>query len=99
MEVSPEKKEQEPITDGQCIEAMKAENFELVRAWYSQQQEITEKLGHEGRLDLTIQMASLQLESGLPDFARDTLDSLFQAGATMTSEQEETVRQLQAKLA
>jgi hypothetical protein len=77
--VPPEKKEKEPITDEQAIEAMKAENFELVREWYAQQEKIAEQdPSINGHMRLTLRMAELQLRAGLTDFAKDTLEAAYE---------------------
>lgn len=97
----PEKKEKEPITDEQCLEAMKAENFDRVRDWYDQEQEKTESLGHEARLDLTIRLASLQADAGLGEYAFDTLDEGIGHGdveATLTEAQDAEIRRIRAKI-
>jgi hypothetical protein len=63
----PEKKEKEPITDEQCVEAMKAGNFETVQEWRAQQEKITNLFDHESRLNLERRYADLQIKSGLID--------------------------------
>ena len=90
--------EKGPMTDEQCLEAMKAKSFEAVGVWLGEQEAKCDSLGHEARLDLTIRLASMQLEAGFPDYARNGLESLAVEGATMTEEQEDKVRQLLAKL-
>lgn len=77
--LSTEKKEQAPITEEQCIEAMKAENFELVRTWYAEQEKIAEAdPSIEGHMQLTIRMAELQVKAGLFEYARQTLEDAYQ---------------------
>ena len=43
---TPDKKEQEPITDQQCVDAMKQGNFELVKDWYAEQEPIADQDAH-----------------------------------------------------
>jgi hypothetical protein len=65
----PEKKEQEPLTDERCLEAMKAGDFETVRSWYDQEGAKAEadRTSGRGHFDLTIRLAALQFEAGIID--------------------------------
>jgi hypothetical protein len=74
----PEKKEKEPITDEQCMEAMKTENFELVREWYAEHEKIADQdPTGKGRTNLTIKLGKMQFEAGLVDYARETLEAAY----------------------
>lgn len=76
---SPERKEREPITDEQVVEAMKSEQFELVRQWYTQQEKISEQDPTiDGHMQLTLRMAELQMRAGLVGYAKDTLEAAYQ---------------------
>ncbi len=64
----PETKEKEPITDAQCLEALKAENLELVREWYAEQENIADQdPSPQSRLNLTLKLALLQLQAEVID--------------------------------
>lgn len=72
---TPEKKEKEPITDEQCVEAMKSGDVELVREWYAEQEKIANQDPTiEGHTALIKKQAELQLAAGLKDDALETLD-------------------------
>jgi len=76
---SPDKKEQEPITDQQCLDAMKQGNFELVKDWYAEQEKIADQdPSGLGRINLTMRLGGLQLEAGLMDYAFDTLQDAYE---------------------
>ncbi len=76
--IAPEKKEKEPITDEQCIESMKQGNFETVKEWYAEHEKIADQdPSRKGRTNLTIKLARLQLDAGLADYARDTLEAAY----------------------
>lgn len=75
---APEKKEKEPITDEQCLEAMKAQDFEKVREWYVQQEQIADQdPTGVGRTRLTFKLGKMQLEAGFVDEARETLEAAY----------------------
>jgi hypothetical protein len=89
--VPPEKKEKELITDEQCLEAMKAENFEIVREWYMQQEQIADQdQTGKGRTDLTIKLGTMQFQAGLMEYARETLEAAhadaYQQGDDVTAD-------------
>ncbi len=102
----PEKLEREPITREQCLEAMKGGNFETVSRWYEQRQAETDALGPEARVDFALEMAALQVEAGLDDYARDTiLDGIIHTGITqeatesnLTDAQRQELRRLRQHL-
>lgn len=75
-EVPVEKKEKKPITDEQCVEAMKTDNFRLVQEWYAQQEEksLADPTIAE-HLNLTMRLARLQIDAGLRETALDTLEA------------------------
>ena len=76
---TPDKKEQEPITDQQCVDAMKQGNFELVKDWYAEQEPIADQdpSGY-GRIGLAVKLGGLQLMAGLVDYAFDTLQDAYE---------------------
>lgn len=82
--VAPEQ-EKVPMADEQCVEAMKAGNFEVVREWYAEQEKIADQdPSPQGRLNLTLKLAKLQLDAGIIDddtgenYAFATLDAALQ---------------------
>ncbi len=93
-----EKKEKEPITDEQCVEAMKAGSFEIVQAWRAEQERIADLGDQRARWNLELRFAKLQIESGLIDedtgesYAIPTLEAVRDA---YPAEEDEAAWQVQ----
>jgi len=81
-----EKKEEEPISEQECLAAMRERHFERVGQWYAQQEVIADKdPSPNGRVLLTVHLARLQFESGVID--EDTGESY--AVATLEAARED----------
>ena len=90
----PEKKEKEQITDAQCIEAMKQDNWNLAREWQDQEFEKTNKTPtQQERTTLTIRFARMKLAAGYPGRAFETLDEAH--WDAMCQDDFDTARQLE----
>jgi hypothetical protein len=60
--------EKPPITDEECMAAMKEGKFDRVGAWYAEQEALVDlDPTPHGRLQLTLRLARLQFESGVID--------------------------------
>lgn len=86
--------EKGPITDEQCLEAMKTGDMEVINAWYSEQQVQCDMVGEEGRVDFSIKLASLQIEAGRNEEGRSSLEDVYLQGANTTEEQQRRIREL-----
>jgi hypothetical protein len=90
-----EQKEREPITEAQALEAMKASDFETVRAWYAEQEKnADQEPTGAGRTLLTFRLASMQLRAGFLEEGTDSIRAaLMDAEGQGLSDVAETIFQ------
>ena len=65
----------EGVSDAQCVNAMRENDLDSVRTWYAAQERIADAdPSPQGRLNLIMKQAKLQLDAGLTEDGLDTLE-------------------------
>ena len=91
---APQEKKEAPITDVECIAAMREGNFKRAGEWYAQQEMLVDvDPTPHGRLQLTVRLARLQFESGAVD---DDTGELY-AFATLEAAREDAFQRYDDK--